>query len=400
METINEPMASLEFTEARKVFTNYSLMSTAVLISSYFIYGGKVLFMALLSVLTCFVSRILGEKLLGTSVLSRDFACYAIGVTTALLLPVTAPWYFAVLGGFFASTVCILPFGSVLKSPFSPACGAVCFLILCFNEEMFKYSETGLMSLSKMLSQGNSIGSNSVAIMNALTGAFPSAMGTGSVLILVGALIFLTIRQPKNTVPAYTFILTVIAWAFLFPRVSTGRLMSVLMELCSGMVLFSAVFFITYPSVMPTRLISRAIWGVAGGIICMLTRHFGVFEESLCFGILITQAVSGFFDLIPMTAGEKRRIISSPEYTGVESVNAEEAPVLPSVEIPVEVLDEIPDVSEQEDENQPDEEQSSDDGHTAPVPAETENLHDVIAEENSINPSEAVFLTGGDGDEQ
>jgi hypothetical protein len=61
------------------------------------------------------------------------------------------------------------------------------------------------MSLSKMLSQGNSIGSNAVAILEVFTGAFPSAMGAGCVLALLGALAFLTIRRPKDAISAYTF---------------------------------------------------------------------------------------------------------------------------------------------------------------------------------------------------
>ena len=382
---------SQEFISTRRIFMDYSLMLLAVMVSAYFIHGMRVIYLSAISGGSSFIFRLLGEKIVHTKRSAKDFASFVAGVSVAMLLPITAPWWMALVGGFFASVICIVPFGSVLKTPFVPATASICFLILCWSDEMFLYSETEALSLSKMLIQGNSIVKNPIAIMGALTGSYPSAIGTGSVLILIGALIYLTFRRPKDTISAYTFLLTVMVFALLFPRVSAGRFMSLVMELCSGMLLFSAVFFMTYPSILPERNISRALWGVASGIICMLIRYFGFFEESVCFGILISHAIFGFFDSIPLTKGEKAKIVSSPLYTGEnEQQETPQAKIVPK-----EILEEIPDVKEDNKEDLTEEQNDE----NVDVPPAEDSLEQVIEGENTIVSDDLPFQKGGNDNE-
>lgn len=382
------PKKSQDFLEIRRQMADYAVMLGAVFAAAYFNYGIRVLLLVFCSVAAAAICRKLGEKILGGDE-SSDFSSLVIGATAALLLPVTAPWWMAVCAGVFAVTVCVLPFGSVKKSPFVPAAASVCFLTLCWSDKMFSYSSGNALALTKMLTQNISVGRNSVALLELLTGSIPSAVGAGSIIALAGAFLYLALRQPKSCIPVITFLSAVAITAALFPRVSTGRGVSVVMELCSGMMLFSAVFFMSYPSVMPRRLVARAAWGFAGGIICMLIRLFGAMEESVCFGILIIDAMSELFDRIPLTPWEKKRIRKSEPYVEISPVA-----------VPEEVLNEIPDIDEKKDSaesgEQPKEEEAiPDSGENT----EQESLGEVIAEENTVNETEAPFITGGDGDE-
>ena len=179
------------------------------------------------------------------------------------------------------------------------------------------------------------------------------------------------------------FIVAVCIMASLFPRISTGRVLSVIMELCSGMLSFGAIFFISSPIYAPKRTISKCVWGFASGIICMLIRYVSPFEEGACFGFVISCAISDYFDNLPLTSGEKKKIKAQEPYIETEKV---------TTLVPEEILDEIPDLFtvEIQDENIENNELNT---------FESESLKDVIAEENAANFSESPFNMGGGIDE-
>lgn len=78
--------------------------------------------------------------------------------------------------------------------------------------------------------------------------------------------------------------------AVIFPRGSFSRPVSLLTELCAGSLLFSGIFFVTDPGTSPKHPLTRFIYGAFAGIICMILRYFGTFEDGTCFGILLTNA--------------------------------------------------------------------------------------------------------------
>lgn len=375
-----------EFIEMRNIMKDYAFMLAAPLFVAVFNHGVKAAFLVAVSVLTCVICRRIGEKILNCDFSSRDFSNLIIGMSFALLLPSTATWWMAVSGAIFAIIVCVLPFGKTANSPFVPAAAAVAFVTLCWPDRMFEYSDMTSMSLNKMLSQGNSIGNNAVAFLEMFTGSLPSAMGAGCIIALLGALVFIAIRRPKDSIPAFTFMLAVVVMAILFPRVSTGRFISVAMEICGGEVLFGAVFFMTYPSALPKRTFSRALWGFGGGVVCMLMRYFGALEEPMCFGILIACAATELADKIPLLKCEK----AQEEKEKIEAVEQVETVV------PEEVLNEIPDIEEIEAQE---ETETVEETVEETLPSESESLHQVIEEENTVTEIEAPFMTGGDSDE-
>ena len=86
------------------------------------------------------------------------------------------------------------------------------------------------------------------------------------------------------------------AFASVFPRVLTGRKSSILMEISAGLLLFAGIILLPDEVTAPKGKISRLLYGAVGGIICMIIRHFGAFEEGACYAVLIMNALSPFFD--------------------------------------------------------------------------------------------------------
>ena len=382
------PQKSQEFLQTRKIMRDYLIMLSVPVIVAVFNYGLIAGFRILLSAITCVICKKLGEKILKTDFPSRDYSSAVIGITVALLLPAIAPWWMFFLTTAFTYFVCVMPFGSSDNSPFIPSVAAICFATLCWGEQLFNYSQTG-DSLAKMLLQGNSIGENIASVIEVLSGNTPSAMGTGCIFALLGTLAYLTIRRTKDSIPSYTFILAVSIMALLFPRISSGRFISLIMELSSGMILFGAIFFMSYPSIMPKRTLPRVLWGFVSGVICMLIRYASPIEESVPFGILIACAISDFFDKIPLTKKEKLAI--------VEEEKENEFVEIPTITVvPDEILSEIPDVEVNDDLTETEEiiEKANEE-----ITTEAESLEAVISEENTITETEAPFITGGESDE-
>ena len=380
MTNTNIPQNSIE-NKSHSATTDYALMLIAPLFVAFFIHGVSAVKTVVISVLTCALTSFLGKKLIKSETSIKDISNIVIGVMVALLLPVNAPWWVAVLCCIFAVVVCVLPFGNFEKAPFAPSVTAICFATLCWPETIFNYSNHG-MSLAKMLTYGNSIDGNHVSILEIFIGNIPSAMGTGCIIALIGSLTFLLIRRPKDTIPVFSFILAACVMAFIFPRISSGRVVSVIMELCAGMLLFCAIFFMSSPNYMPEKFLGKLAWGFTSGIICMLIRYFTSFEEGVGFGIIISCGISDYFDKLPYTRKEKLRIKASEPYTEIE---------IPTV-VPDEILNEIPDISKNIIELE------EDTVNEIPV-GDSESLDTVVSEENTLAQQESPFIIGGDSNE-
>ena len=164
-------------------------------------------------------------------------------------------------------------------------------------------------SLAGMLHSGTSIRPNTVNIFDILIGNFPGPMGASCILVLAAGMIFLAVRYRRAIVNTLSFLLACALLSVLFPRIYAGsvRPTSLLMELCSGLLIFAAVFFVTDPAISPRKVSHRFLYGFFSGIVCMLLRYFSNFEDSVCFGILIADAVWPAVEVRLMRREKKRR---------------------------------------------------------------------------------------------
>ena len=369
----------------RSAIRDYALMLCVPVAVAVFIHDFSAIINIAISLVTCLIFTSIGKKFLNIQFPPRTYHTFVIGTTVALLFPVSAPWWIIVLSAGFAMGVCVLPFGNPENAPFIPSASALCFATLCWPDEIYNYSDFG-DSLGKMLLYGNSVDDNIIAILEAVIGNVPSAIGTGCAIAFIGLFIFVIIRRPKDSIPVFTFITAVCLMAILFPRVATGRVVSVVMELCSGMILFGAVFFISSPFFSPKRTIAKFFWGFVGGIICMVIRYVCPFEEGACFGFLITCAIADLFDGLPLTRKEKKQIKALEPYMEIIE------PV-PSV-VPEDVLELIPDVSAVEKSME-----ETEISNEEIINRESETLETVISEENTVTEQDAPFFIGGDSNE-
>ncbi len=316
------PEMQAEIKATQKNMANRLLMLAAPLIMAWYYYGGRALRLAALSALTAMLCEYIGMRVVGTVPALRDLSAVVIGITVALMLPASAPIWLVLLAVSFAVLVVKVPFGTARTLLFSPAAAGVAFVTVCLPEYAFAYPvlpESGAspavygsegfsagISLTQMLASSTSMGGSAVEYIDVLIGGMAGAMGTGCVIALLGALLFLLFRAPKGFTAAVSCLLSAAVYAALFPRITTGRFLSVFMELSGGMLLFAALFLLPEEAILPKRFWGRVAYGAAAGLLTMLFRRFGEFEEGAVFAVLLVNALTSAFDKLPLARFERR----------------------------------------------------------------------------------------------
>lgn len=316
------PEIKAEIGHTRKYMLETLAMLFAPIIMAWYFYGGRALRLMVISVLTAVLCEFIGGHLIKSLPTIRDFSAVITGLLIALCLPASVPVWVVVLASAFAILAAKLPFGNARSALFSPAAAGLAFVTICFSDYVFAYPAipesgeqvgvygtptfTAGMSLSQMLLQSTSMVGDAANYLDILIGDIPGAMGTGCIIALVGALLYAAVRRRKAFGVTLAFLATCAVYAFLFPRIMTGRLQSVFMELSGGMLLFAGILILPYESMLPKRFYGRLVYGAAAGLICMLFRTFGTFEEGVVFAILIANALAGVCDKMPVSRWERK----------------------------------------------------------------------------------------------
>ena len=72
------------------------------------------------------------------------------------------------------------------------------------------------------------------------------------------------------------------------------RLQGVKYEICTGGVLFAAVYLSNDPVTLPRHTSSRLVYGFVLGVVTMMFRYYGTYESGVCFALLAVGAGSGW----------------------------------------------------------------------------------------------------------
>ena len=254
-------------------------------------YGGLSAFLQIaVCLLSVTVSELIFMKLILKKNLFSDFSFISSALIIALLLPDDAPLSVSAIASVFSVAVCVFPFGSRLNTPFA---AAIAFALSAFKNDL-SYGK----DLSFLIGEGEVMSLDFFSVTDILSGALPGATGYSCILALIAAGIYLFIRKKESLISSLGFILVVAAFALLFPRVNSGRLSSVFLELSAGSLLFTALLLINDPVTSPSKKLSRFIYGAFGGLITMLMRHFSPTLMPEVFSVLLMNAV------LPAVTGE------------------------------------------------------------------------------------------------
>lgn len=268
------PAAIFGIVNAGNLFgTNYAIRSAALI---------------LVVVAACVLSEYLYEKITKRKVTTEDMSAVVTGMILALNLPVTFPFWMAILGSVFAIIIVKQLFGGLGQNFMNPALGARCFLVLSFAGEMTaffpeKYQIVDGVSQATPLTALKNAGETDLLTM--FIGNHAGTIGETSVIaLLIGALYLVAKKVIDLRIPL-TYIATFAVCILLFGG-NGFDLEFLAKHICGGGLIFGAFFMATDYTTSPITKKGRYIYGIALGLLTAILRTFGNTAEGVSFAII------------------------------------------------------------------------------------------------------------------
>ncbi|MCI8553639.1 MAG: RnfABCDGE type electron transport complex subunit D [Clostridiales bacterium] len=271
-------------------------------------YGIRPVLLVLAGMVTAVVCEALCS-LIGRRRLSLSDGTAAVtGGLVGLLMSPASPYWMPAIAAAFAILVAKMPFGGAGRNLFNPAAAGMAVVTLCFSGLLFLYPDPGLSTPLPLNTTAGIIteaspaaqlasGGQSVYMWSTLLpGDFPGPIGATGIMVLAACALYLFSRRTASPLITLPFLLACAASAALFPRVPGGWQNSVMLELCSGYLLFCGVFLLNDSVTAPRHWLGRVVYGVLAGVLVMALRYYGRFEEGACFAVLLVNAFSPLID--------------------------------------------------------------------------------------------------------
>lgn len=305
--------------EDQGTHTDIVYMCLPLIAMAVFFYGPRPALLCAVAVITANLCDRLVALLRGQKYEKGEWSSEAFALLVTLMMPATASYYMVIIGTLTAVLVGKEAFGGYGAYLFHPAPVGYAVVAVSWSGRMFAYPDTSLFAFlplgsvsgvnlvespSHMLREG---GLPTIDTVDLVLGNYAGPMGTTVLLVILACALFLIHRRRMGLVAPLCFIFACAFMAFFFPRLGDlafaapwehllERLDVVKYEICTGGVLFAAVFLINDPVTLPKSNASRAVYGLVLGVATMLFRYYGTYETGVCFALLAVGAVSGWMD--------------------------------------------------------------------------------------------------------
>lgn len=253
-------------------------------------FGPRALLLIVLTIASCVATESVFEKIIHKKSTISDLSAVVTGLLLALNLPVTLPWWEAVLGGVFAIAIVKMMFGGLGQNFMNPALGARCFLLIAFAADMTNFQTDTYTGATPLAAMRNG---EVINTMDALIGRTAGTIGeTSTIAILIGAIILILLGVITLAIPA-SYLITFVIFMLIFG--GHGFDMNyIVAQLCSGGIMLGAFFMATDYVTSPITPNGRILFGICCGILTGLFRCFGANAEGVSFAIILSNL------LVPM----------------------------------------------------------------------------------------------------
>lgn len=241
---------------------------------------------ALLLILVSIASTVLTEFLFGIYRKKQtisDLSAVVTGLLLALNLPVSVPWWVAVIGGVFAILVVKMLFGGLGQNFMNPALAARCFLLISFPALMTDFAYDGFSTATPLaaLKAGENVNG-----MDMIIGRTAGTIGETSMIALaIGACLLLWIGVIDLRIPG-----SYIVSFLLFAAVFGGRGFDPVYlsaQLAGGGLMLGAFFMATDYVTRPITIKGQYLYGIFLGIMTGIFRIFGPSAEGVSYAIIL-----------------------------------------------------------------------------------------------------------------
>ena len=134
-------------------------------------------------------------------------------------------------------------------------------------------------------------------VMDMFLGNVGGCIGETSALLLLIGGAYLVFRKVITWHIPVSFIGTVAVLALLFPM-GNDRMTWVAAQLCGGGVMLGAIFMATDYVTSPITKLGQIVYGIGCGVLTIMIRYFGGYNEGVSYAILIMNACVVLLDRI------------------------------------------------------------------------------------------------------
>ena len=279
-------------------------------VSTYF-FGPRVLIMTAIAMISCVFFEFLYHLALKKSQPIGDLSACVTGMLLAMCLPVTAPYWIAIVGAFFAIVVVKQLYGGLGKNFMNPALASRVFLF-SFPALMSSWTAAGTdfwpgfgvnvdatTAATPMASLHQGLIPN-YSLQEMLIGSHSGSLGEVSSIALILGGIYLICRKVIPPRIPLCFLGTVAVLTYLFPLNGNDPLEWMLYNLLGGGLLLGAFFMATDHVTSPITPVGQILFAVGCGALTVFLRYFGVYPEGVSFAILIMNAFVRLLDKVGM----------------------------------------------------------------------------------------------------
>ena len=292
----------------RTIMRDVVIALLPALIGSVYFFGFRALMVTLVSVAACVFFEWAYCKLMKLNCKTYDLSAVVTGVLLAFVCPPTIPYWMIILGDLFAIGLVKMLFGGIGKNIVNPALAGRAFMF-SWPVAMSTWVKVGFENAADLLDTTDAV-TAATPLANMHQGMMPEAsildmflgnvggcIGETSALLLLIGFIYLLARKVITARIPLAYIGTVAVLAFLFPM-GNDRLAWMGAQLFGGGLMLGAIFMATDYVTSPITKLGQVIYGIGCGVLTILIRYFGGYNEGVSYAILVMNCCVVLLDRI------------------------------------------------------------------------------------------------------
>ena len=285
------------------------------LCGAVFFFGPRALLVTMVSAAACVLFEWGYRKLMKLDSTVWDLSAVVTGVLLAFVCPPTIPYWILILGDFFAIIVVKQLFGGIGQNFVNPALAGRAFMF-SWAVHMTTWVEVGfrnglrpdIVTAATPLANMHQGLMPEASLLNLFLGHVGGCTGETSALLLLIGFGYLLIRKVITARIPLAFLGTVAVLTFLFPQ-GNPRIVWMLAQLFSGGLMLGAIFMATDYVTSPVTKLGQLIFGIGCGVLTVVIRYFGGYNEGVSYAILVMNCCVVLLDRIgrPVKYGAPRK---------------------------------------------------------------------------------------------
>ncbi len=224
-----------------------------------------------------------------------DFTALYAGILFAFLLPATAPWWLAALGGAVTIALGRTVFGGFGCNPVCAPLVAWAVCRLSWPEAMDIDLNMLHFALNSPVDQLMYFGVERLYqfdVVDMLLGNQLGGLGSSQVLALIAGGAFLVATGWIRLFIPAAFLIGVAGTAAVFWYVDPAAYADPLFHVAAGSTVFGAFFLATDTASSPVGKLPQIAFGLIGGVMVILIRTYGVYPDGVPFAVMTASLLS------------------------------------------------------------------------------------------------------------